>query len=172
MTDDARIASRESLSKSTRANPSVGAGARLLVTWGSKLGGTEGIGQTLACALADRGFDVTAVPVDDADQGGIELEGFRAVIVGGALYSGHWPANVRRFVNRHVDELRRVPVWFFSSGPLDSIAGNMASLFSDLHGDLGHRHRDGDDAVPVSLGGQADRQTPTLEERVDALQNG
>jgi hypothetical protein len=42
--------------------------------------------------------------------------------VGGALYANRWHRAVRRFVRRHVDELRRVPVWFFSSGPLDDSA--------------------------------------------------
>jgi menaquinone-dependent protoporphyrinogen oxidase len=91
---------------------------RALVTWGSKHGGTAGIGQIIARALTARGIEVVAASVDDVAQ----LDGFDAVIVGGALYANTWPANVRRFVNRHVAQLRRVPVWFFSSGPLDDSA--------------------------------------------------
>jgi hypothetical protein len=44
------------------------------------------------------------------------------VILGGALYANRWSAVARRFVNRHVDQLRKIPVWFFSSGPLDDSA--------------------------------------------------
>lgn len=91
---------------------------RVLVTWGSKRGGTEGIGQSLGEALSQQGFDVETLSVDDVKK----LDGFEAVIVGGALYAARWPANVRRFVRRHVPELRKVPVWFFSSGPLDDSA--------------------------------------------------
>jgi menaquinone-dependent protoporphyrinogen oxidase len=91
---------------------------RTLVAWGSKHGGTAGIGQIIARALAARGIEVVAASVDDVAR----LDGFDAVIVGGALYANGWPANVRRFVNRHVAELRRRPVWFFSSGPLDDSA--------------------------------------------------
>jgi menaquinone-dependent protoporphyrinogen oxidase len=91
---------------------------RVLVTWGSKRGGTEGIGRILGEAFEAQGFDVVAGPADEVRK----LDTFDAVIVGGALYANRWPGKLRRFVNRHVGELRNVPVWFFSSGPLDDSA--------------------------------------------------
>lgn len=93
-------------------------GMRVLVTWGSKHGGTEGIGRIIAQALETRGIEVVAASAEKV----AGLDGFNAVIVGGALYANSWPSNVRRFVNRHVARLRKVPVWFFSSGPLDDSA--------------------------------------------------
>lgn len=91
---------------------------RVLVTWSSKRGATAGIGAIIADTLTTAGFDVVAVPAERAS--GIDT--FDAVIVGGALYANRWPRAVRRFVARHLRELRRVPVWFFSSGPLDDSA--------------------------------------------------
>lgn len=91
---------------------------RILVTWGSKHGGTEGVARMLAEALEAHGFQVVAAPAYAVT----DLEGFRAAIVGGALYANRWPSEVRRFVNRHMGHLREIPVWFFSSGPLDDIA--------------------------------------------------
>ncbi|MBX3246617.1 MAG: hypothetical protein KF901_05485 [Myxococcales bacterium] len=91
---------------------------RILITWGSPHGGTEGIARILGEALDAAGFDVT---LRSAEQGR-GIDGFDAVLVGGALYAGRWPANVRRFVRRNVAALRRVPVYFFSSGPLDDSA--------------------------------------------------
>jgi menaquinone-dependent protoporphyrinogen oxidase len=91
---------------------------RVLVTWGSDLGGTEGIGRMLADGLREEGVEVEARPA----QAGGSLDGFDAVIVGGALYANRWHKAARRFVDRHVTALRRVPVWFFSSGPLDDSA--------------------------------------------------
>ena len=91
---------------------------RVLVTWGSKRGGTQGIGETLAAALRERGYEVIAEPVEHAP----EPASFDAVIVGGALYANRWPAPVRSFVRRHAAALRERPVWFFSSGPLDDSA--------------------------------------------------
>jgi menaquinone-dependent protoporphyrinogen oxidase len=51
-----------------------------------------------------------------------DLSRFNAVIVGGALYANRWHRAARKFVKRHEDELRAMPVWFFSSGPLDDSA--------------------------------------------------
>jgi hypothetical protein len=42
--------------------------------------------------------------------------------VGGALYATRWHRDARRFVARREKDLRTVPVWFFSSGPLDESA--------------------------------------------------
>jgi menaquinone-dependent protoporphyrinogen oxidase len=91
---------------------------RVLVTWGSKRGGTADIGRIVGDALAAKGFDVVAAPVGEVR----DLATFDAVIVGGALYANRWAASARRFVGRHVKELRKVPVWLFSSGPLDDSA--------------------------------------------------
>lgn len=91
---------------------------RVLVTWGSERGGTEGIAHMLADALTREGVDVEALPPEAI----ATLHGFDAVIVGGALYANRWHRVARRFVRRHLQELRRVPVWFFSSGPLDASA--------------------------------------------------
>lgn len=91
---------------------------RVLVTWASRRGGTAGVGQILAEELAGRGFDVAALPAHETGS----LEGVDAVIVGGALYGNRWPRRATRFVNRHMAQLRKVPVWFFSSGPLDESA--------------------------------------------------
>jgi len=91
---------------------------RVLVTWGSKHGGTEEIGRVIGKALVSKGFDVVTASVDEVEA----LDAFDGVVVGGALYANRWPANVRRFVQRNFARLRRVPVWFFSSGPLDHSA--------------------------------------------------
>jgi menaquinone-dependent protoporphyrinogen oxidase len=91
---------------------------RVLVTWSSKRGGTEGIGRTVRDVFETRGFDAVAVPVDEVRR----LDTFDAVIIGSALYSNRWTRGAVRFVNRRVNELRKLPVWFFSSGPLDDSA--------------------------------------------------
>ena len=50
------------------------------------------------------------------------IEASDAVLVGGAVYSGHWYRQARRFVKRRASTLRTRPVWLFSSGPLDGSA--------------------------------------------------
>lgn len=91
---------------------------RVLVTWESKLGGTAGIAEIIAATLTERGIDVVAAPAVTAPSPAL----FDAVIIGGALYANRWPRAVRRYLERHVHELSRVPTWLFSSGPLDNSA--------------------------------------------------
>lgn len=114
---------------------------RILITWGSKRGGTAGIAEILGEALRGRGFEVVLLPAGEVE----DLEEFDAAIVGGALYANRWHRDARRFIRRHVMQLRRIPVWFFSSGPLDDSAdsGEIAptgqvGVLMERVGALGH----------------------------------
>ena len=91
---------------------------RFLVVYGSARGGTEGLANMVAQSIRDQGFTAEVRPGDQAGQ----VAGYDAVIVGGALYAGRWHKVARHFVRRHAAELRQVPVYFFSSGPLDDSA--------------------------------------------------
>jgi menaquinone-dependent protoporphyrinogen oxidase len=91
---------------------------RVLVTWGSKRGGTEGIARIIGEELKQRGADVELLPAAKAAR----VAGFDAVVIGGSIYANRWHPTARRFVDRHESALRRIPVWFFSSGPLDDSA--------------------------------------------------
>ena len=114
---------------------------RVLVTWGSRHGGTAGIARLVAAALEDAGVDVSLRPARDIDH----FDGFDAAIIGGALYGNRWHRDARRFVHRHLAGLRRVPVWLFSSGPLDDSASRatvpavpQVAVLMDRLGALGH----------------------------------
>jgi menaquinone-dependent protoporphyrinogen oxidase len=99
---------------------------RVLVVYGSSRGGTAGLAQMVAEALAAHGIDA-----DVGDATGIdEIDAYDAVIVGGALYHGRWHADATWFVERNFDRLRAINVWFFSSGPLDDTArsGSLAPV--------------------------------------------
>lgn len=91
---------------------------RVLITWGSKRGGTEGLARMIGKELVAQGVEVELAAAHDA----VSPKGFDAVIVGGALYANRWHRHARRWVRRHERELSAVPVWFFSSGPLDDSA--------------------------------------------------
>jgi menaquinone-dependent protoporphyrinogen oxidase len=91
---------------------------RILVTYGSMRGGTQGLAETVAEDLRAEGFDVDLLPPRQIRR----LDGYDAVIVGGALYVSRWHRASRRFVTRHADEIRQRPAYFFSSGPLDDSA--------------------------------------------------
>jgi menaquinone-dependent protoporphyrinogen oxidase len=91
---------------------------RVLVTYGSSRGGTEGLARMVAVGLRDCGLDVHVLQPKQIR----DLSGYDAVVVGGALYAFRWHRAARRFVRKHTEELRQRPTYFFSSGPLDDSA--------------------------------------------------
>ena len=91
---------------------------RVLVTYGSKRGGTAGLAEMVGAALAAQDLHVDVRPATEVQGAG----GYDAVIVGGALYMGRWHRDARRFIKRNAKALQSRPVWLFSSGPLDDSA--------------------------------------------------
>jgi menaquinone-dependent protoporphyrinogen oxidase len=91
---------------------------RVLVTYGSKMGGTAGIAEVIGDELRHQGLDVEVLPAHVVRTG----ERYDGYVVGGALYASRWHREARRFVRRHARELRDRPTWLFSSGPLDDSA--------------------------------------------------
>ena len=90
----------------------------VLVTYGTKNGSTAGIAEIIAEELRADGLNA-----DVREAGSVHsLDGYEAVVVGGALYAGRWHRAARRFVRRHAEALRERSVWLFSSGPLDDSA--------------------------------------------------
>jgi menaquinone-dependent protoporphyrinogen oxidase len=91
---------------------------KALVVFGSERGGTAGLAHVIAAELRRHGWSTEvrdaaiSAPLPDVD----------AVIVGGALYVNRWHRSARRFVRAHAAALGQVPVWLFSSGPLDDSA--------------------------------------------------
>lgn len=136
---------------------------RVLVAYGSKSGGTEGLARSIGEGLAAAGHEVVVRPAGDIDG----LGGWDAVVVGGALYGWRWYRPARRFVRRNHEELAHRPVWFFSSGPLDDSAskgtipptGSVRRLMRKAHA---RSH--------VTFGGRLDAATATGLARVMARQ--
>lgn len=87
---------------------------RILVVHASRHGATAGIAERIASTLAGRGHEATAVPVEQVR----DLAGVDAVVIGAAAYMFHWLKPALRFVEHHREQLREMPVWLFSSGPL------------------------------------------------------
>jgi menaquinone-dependent protoporphyrinogen oxidase len=93
---------------------------RVLVVYGSKRGGTAGLAGMIGNALENEGLLADVTPARSVRS----LEGYDCVIIGGALYLSHWHADARRFVRRYAAQLAALPVWLFSSGPLDDSAAS------------------------------------------------
>jgi menaquinone-dependent protoporphyrinogen oxidase len=113
---------------------------KVLVAYGSKHGSTAEIAQRLggwlgaALAAADPSAEVDVMPADEVG----ELEGYGAVVIGSAVYAGHWVESATELVEKHGGFLSSVPVWVFSSGPVGDppepheepaeVAGVLASI--------------------------------------------
>lgn len=91
---------------------------RILIVPASRHGGTAEIGRAMATTLRERGFDVDVSQPEHM----FDLSPYGAAIVGSGLYLGDWLAPAKAFVDDHVDGLRAIPCWLFSSGPLGSAA--------------------------------------------------
>jgi menaquinone-dependent protoporphyrinogen oxidase len=91
---------------------------KVLIAYGSKRQGTAGIADVLAAELRHRGIEADLVDAGDVR----DVDGYDAVVVGGALYAARWHRDSRRFVKRFRKQLRARPVFFLSSGPLDDSA--------------------------------------------------
>lgn len=91
---------------------------QVLVAYGSKRSGTRDMAGWIADELSHQGIAARLCSGSDT----IDTTGYDAFIVGGALYTGRWHKNARKFVKRHRTALSSHPVWLFSSGPLDDSA--------------------------------------------------
>lgn len=80
----------------------------------SKHGSTREIGEEVARTLRHDGIGSTIYDAIDA----VKLEGRSGVIIGSAVYMGKWMKEAREFVDHHANQLRTMPVWLFSSGPI------------------------------------------------------
>lgn len=87
---------------------------RVLVTAASKHGATAGIAQAIAETMVDRGHDVDVRAPDDV----ASVESYDAVVVGSAVYGGHWLDAAKDVVLRNAEALRSRQLWLFSSGPI------------------------------------------------------
>ena len=87
---------------------------RVLVTAASRQGSTAEIAQAIGEVLRSRGFEVTVAAPERVGA----LEQFDAVVLGSAVYTGHWLAPAIELAERIGTQLPGRPVWLFSSGPV------------------------------------------------------
>ena len=138
---------------------------KVLVTAASMHGATAEIAQAIARTLSEQGLAVTVLPPGDV----ASVEEYDAVVIGSAVYVGHWLDAAKDLVNRCRDELVTRSVWLFSSGPVGVGGGKLA------------RAMDTDPADVVSIrvatgaldhqmfAGKLDRKVLTRPQRVSLL---
>jgi menaquinone-dependent protoporphyrinogen oxidase len=87
---------------------------RVLVTAASRNGSTAAIAQAIGEVLQSDGLEVTVIAPDEIGA----LREFDAVVLGSAVYTGHWLSPAIGLAERIGRELPGRPVWLFSSGPV------------------------------------------------------
>lgn len=88
---------------------------RVLVVVASRHRGAAEIGAEVARTLNAAGI---ATDVIDA-RFHPDPSGYDGVVVGSGVYFGRWLHAARRYVRDHATALRALPLWAFSSGPID-----------------------------------------------------
>jgi menaquinone-dependent protoporphyrinogen oxidase len=92
----------------------MGTEMRILIAVASKHGATTEIAQRIGEELEGRGLEVTAGSADQTH----DLAGYDAVVLGSAVYAGHWMAEARDLADRIAAVDPQPVVWVFSSGPV------------------------------------------------------
>jgi menaquinone-dependent protoporphyrinogen oxidase len=153
---------------------------RVLVAYATRHGSTAEIAERIASRLAERGQTADAQPVEDV----ASIDGYDAVVLGGAAYMFHWLKPAVTFAKKNRKELAAHPVWLFSSGPLgtdmvdkdgrDVLEASRPKEFEDLTSLL---HPRGEavffgaydpNAQPVGLGERLVRHMPATREAIPA----
>ena len=114
---------------------------RVLVAYGTKRGSTREIAEAIGDELRGAGLPADVAAADAVR----DVSRYGAVVLGGALYMGRWHSAARAFGRRFAPDLRGIPVWMFSSGPLDRSAeereiapvGGVGKVMADV-GARGH----------------------------------
>lgn len=87
----------------------------VLVAYASKYGTTAEIAEKIAQTLTEEGIDVDLKDIKTLKS----IKGYRAVVFGSAAYIFRWRPEAIRFIKKHKTVLAAMPVWTFSSGPLE-----------------------------------------------------
>ncbi|MDV2476756.1 flavodoxin [Rhodococcus zopfii] len=136
---------------------------RILVSAASRHGSTAEIATALGAALRDRGALVDVVEPHDVG----DVTDYDAVVLGSAVYRGRWLRPAREFVDAHVAELRRRPVFLFSSGPIadqDWPVNNPYDVFNVRHRTGAREHR--------MFAGKLDPEALSVGERMHVRMSG
>ena len=86
----------------------------VLVTAATKNGSTAEIARAIGAALTERGVPTQVLAPEQVR----DIGGYDAVVLGSAVYTGHWLPAATALVDRGSGAWAGRPVWLFSSGPV------------------------------------------------------
>jgi menaquinone-dependent protoporphyrinogen oxidase len=113
----------------------------VLVAVASRHGSTAEIAERIVATLLAAGLEVDMQRIDDG--AAADLGRYDAIVVGSAVYEGRWLRGARRFLADHQDQLRRIPVFLFSSGPVGNntigVENGHVTNLAEMSGAIDHR---------------------------------
>ena len=94
----------------------------VLIAYVTRSGSTEDIAEAMGLTMQEAGISVDVKPMVDVES----IAEDAAVILGTALYVGHFPKEFHRFLARFRRELGNVHPWIFVVGPTEKDAKHFA----------------------------------------------
>jgi menaquinone-dependent protoporphyrinogen oxidase len=85
----------------------------VLIAYASQMGSTREIASAIGQQLTSRGFQVEVHSTTTAH----DAHKYDAVIVGSAVYLGHWDKHAIAYLKSQAPDLAERPTWLFQSGP-------------------------------------------------------
>ena len=89
---------------------------KVLVVVASRHHATREIAESIGQELREAGLETDMREAGDA----LSVDGYDAVVLGSAVYMGHWLPAARAFIHANLARFSNLPVWLFSSGPLEA----------------------------------------------------
>jgi len=87
--------------------------ADVLIVYASKHGSTQQVARGIGEKLRGLGLTTRIEPAGEVE----DLSCYRAVLLGGCIYTGRWHHDARDFLKRHRRVLARLPFAVFALGP-------------------------------------------------------
>ncbi len=85
----------------------------ILILYGTLEGQTEKVAERIADVMRNKGHQVSTQFGEQLPNNFI-LDKFDAVIIGGSIHMGKYPAYLKKFVTTHLDRLNNIPSAFFT----------------------------------------------------------
>jgi menaquinone-dependent protoporphyrinogen oxidase len=87
---------------------------RILVSAASRHDATFEVAQAIAKTLERADIKVDVRRPEEVGH----LAAYEGVVLGSAIYAGHWMKSAKDLVERTASRMRGIPVWLFSTGPI------------------------------------------------------
>ena len=123
----------------------------VLIAYCTRSGSTAEVAHSIAETIKNNGLSVVVKPTAEVDA----IPPGAAVVLGTALYVGHFPKEFHRFLDRFEGDLSMVRPWIFALGPTEKERKQFAAAEEQARKEIG-KHRLLHPADVRVLGGKFD----------------